>query len=167
MEIYYLTGLGACDISPRMEPCPECGTPDCQARFDSCLALEFSDPAYGAVHHLTVAAYMLQHSSKLTKEGWLEMRTLVRAFLVENKPPARIREERKDSVDRGKRQFKIKSKTGARVIEKSTWTKTICDVRAENAEIYCADIAEWAKFTLEESEEILFDKKSAQSVDKN
>ena len=72
--------------------CPECGAADnlCQSRFDEFLVLEFTDPGYGAVHHLTVTAYMLQHSSKLTREGWLHERELLREFLVENKPPAFI-----------------------------------------------------------------------------
>ena len=53
--------------------CPECGAPaqSCETRYHECLVKEFSEPGYGAVHHLTVATYMLQHSSKLTKEGWL------------------------------------------------------------------------------------------------
>ncbi len=56
--------------------CPECGAPDsaCEARFHELLALEFEEAGYGAVHHLTVATYMLQHSSKLTRER-LDLRT--------------------------------------------------------------------------------------------
>jgi hypothetical protein len=90
--------------------CPECGALDqlCQTRFDEFLVLEFTDAGYGAVHHLTVAAYMLQHSSKLTREGWLHERELLREFLVEKKPPAFIRNQNKDLVDSGKRTFKIK-----------------------------------------------------------
>jgi len=131
--------------------CSECGAPDCQARFDEFLVLEFSDAGYGEVHHLTVAAYMLQHSSRLTRDGWLEMRGLLREFLVENKPPSFIRKQNKNKVDSGKREFKIKSKTGERIISQSTWTKTICDVRAENAEAYCADVTEWARAALEDA----------------
>lgn len=136
-----------------MEPCPECGAPEtaCEARYHACLSLEFSDPGYGAVHHLTVATYTLQHSSKLTCTGWLEMRQLLHEFLVENKAPAAIRQQNKDKVDSGKRQFKIKSKTGERIISKSSWTKTICDVRTEDAERYCADVTEWARAALAES----------------
>ena len=134
-----------------MTDCPECGAADCQARFDEFLALEFSEAGYGAVHHLTVAAYMLQHSSRLTREGWLEMRGLLREFLVENKPPSFIRRQNKDRVDSGKREFKIKSQTGERILSQSTWTKTICDVRAENAEIYCADVTEWARAALDDA----------------
>ena len=136
--------------------CPECGVPDnlCHTRFDEFLVLEFTDAGYGAVHHLTVAAFMVQHSSKLTREGWLFERGLLREFLVENKPPAYIRKQNKDVVDSGKRTFKIKSKTGLPVINKITWAKTILDVRMENAEVYREDIAAWARSVLEEAEEV-------------
>lgn len=136
--------------------CPECGAPDnlCQTRFDEFLVLEFTEAGYGAVHHLTVAAYMVQHSSKMTREGWQYERDLLRQFLVENKPPARIRKEMKDTVDSGKRTFKFKSKTGVPVINKTTWRKTILDVRAENAEVYCEDVTAWARSVLEEAEEL-------------
>ncbi len=136
--------------------CPECGAPDhsCQTRFDEFLVLEFTDAGYGAVHHLTVATYMLQHSSKMTRAGWLHERDLLREFLVENKSPAFIRKQNKDLVDSGKRTFKFKSKDGKPVIHKTTWRKTILDVRAENAEVYCEDITAWARSALEEAEAI-------------
>ncbi|MDQ2690663.1 MAG: DUF5946 family protein [Chloroflexota bacterium] len=134
--------------------CPECGASDllCQTRFDEFLVLEFTDPGYGAVHHLTVAAYMVQHSSKLTREGWLFERDLLREFLVENKPPAYIRKQNKDIVDSGKRKFKITSRDAKPVTGKTTWTKMILDVRTENEDVYCEDITAWAKAVLEEAE---------------
>src|SRR6266545_4637128 len=121
--------------------CPECGAPDklCQTRFDEFLVLEFTDAGYGAVHNLTVATYMLQHSSKMTREGWLYERELLRQFLVQKKSPAMIRKQIKDTVDSGKRKFTFKSKDGVPVIDKSTWMKTILDVRVENANVYCED----------------------------
>ena len=136
--------------------CPECDASEalCQTRFDEFLVLEFTDAGYGAVHHLTVTAYILQHSSKLTREGWLHERELLREFLVENKPPAFIRKQNRDLVDSGKRTFKIKSRDGLSVINKSTWTKTIIDVRTENAEVYCADVSTWATAVLEDAETI-------------
>jgi hypothetical protein len=139
-----------------MSSCPECGAVDtlCQSRFDEFLILEFTDAGYGTVHHLTVAAYMVQHSSKMTSAGWLFERNLLREFLVENKPPAYIRKQNKDIVDSGKRKFKIKSKTGVPVINKTTWKKTILDVRAENPDVYCEDITAWARSVLEEAEAI-------------
>ena len=135
--------------------CPECGAPDCEARFNECLALEFSNAAYGAVHHLTVAAYMLQHSSKLTRAGWLHERKLLKEFIVENKPTAFIRQQNKDLVDSGKRTFKIKSTDGKPVINKATWKKTILDIRMDNAEDYCDDVTAWARSALEDSQELV------------
>ena len=134
--------------------CPECGAPDnlCQTRFNEFLVLEFTHAGYGGVHHLTVTTFMVQHSSKLTREGWLFERDLLREFLVENKPPAFIRKQNKDVVDSGKRKFKIKSRDGLPVINKTTWTKTILDVRTENAEVYCEDINAWARSVLEETQ---------------
>lgn len=136
--------------------CPECGAPDhlCQSRFDEFLILEFSDAGYGAVHHLTVATFMVQHSSRMTREGWQYERDLLREFLIENKTPAMIRKQIKDTVDSGKRTFKFKSKTGVPVINKNTWSKTILDVRPDNAEVYCEDVTAWARSVLEEAEAI-------------
>lgn len=136
--------------------CPECGAPEnlCQTRFDEFLVLEFTDPGYGAVHHLTVAAFMVQHSSRMTPEGWLYERELLREFLVENKTPAMMRKQIKDSVDSGRRTFKFKSKDGKPVINKDSWKKTILDVRTENAGVYCDDITTWARSTLEDAEEL-------------
>jgi len=76
----------------------------------------------------------------------------LRDFLIEKKPPALIRIQNKDSVDSSKRKFKIKSRDGVPVISKTTWTKTILDVRTENAEVYCEDVTAWAKSALEEAE---------------
>ena len=136
--------------------CPECGAFDtlCKERFDEFLVLEFTDAGYGAVHHLTVTTYMLQHSSKLTREGWHHERDLLREFLIANKPPQFIRKQNKDLVDSGKRKFKIASRDGLPVINKTTWTKTILDVRTENAEVYCEDVNAWARSVLEEAETI-------------
>ncbi|HEX2993844.1 MAG TPA: DUF5946 family protein [Anaerolineales bacterium] len=139
--------------------CPECGAPNnlCQTRFDEFLALEFSDQRYGAVHNLTVATFMLQHSSRLSREGWLYERELLREFIVEKKSPDLIRQQTSHQVDSGKRTFKFKSKDGKPVINKSTWRKTILDVRSEEPEMYREDIAAWARSVLEEAEEILGD----------
>jgi len=134
--------------------CPECGAVEalCKTRFDEFLVLEFSDTGYGLVHNLTVTTYMLQHSSRLTREGWLHERELLREFLVENKPPRFIRRQNKDLVDSGKRKFKITSRDGTAVIDKTAWTRTILDVRTENAEVYREDVTAWARAVLEDVE---------------
>jgi hypothetical protein len=141
--------------------CPECGATDCTSRFDEFLVLEFTDAGYGVVHHLTVTTYMLQHSSQLTREGWLHELELLRKFLVENKPPSFIRKQNKDLVDSGKRKWNIKSKDHAAKINKSTWKMTILDVRTEDATTYCADVTAWAMSVLEEAEAIVVLRRAA------
>ena len=81
-------------------------------------------------------------------------RQLLSEFVVEKKSPSLIRQQVSKSVDSGKRTFKFKSKDGVPVIQKSTWMKTILDVRAEDAEEYCEDINAWAKAVLEDAETI-------------
>ncbi len=136
--------------------CAECGAPDnaCEQRFNECLAKEFEDPRYGRVHNFTVSTYMLQHSSKLTREAWLYERDLLREFILGGKSPEEIRKERQDFVDSGKRTFKIKSRTGQPVIPQTRWAKTVLDVRLDNPVDYCEDVLAWASVTLAESEEI-------------
>ncbi len=136
--------------------CPECGAPEisCNARLEEFLALEFTDPGFGRVHHLTVAAYMLQHSSRLSREGWLYERQLLGEFLVENKSPERIRRQNQDLVDSGRRAFKFESRDGLPVIHKTAWAKTILDVRTETPDVYCADVTAWARTALEEAERL-------------
>jgi hypothetical protein len=133
--------------------CPECGTSEasCKERFDGFLVLEFTYAGFGSVHHLTVAAFMIQHSSRLTLEGWFHMRELLREFFVEYKSPVFILSQNRDLVDSGKRKFRIISKDGMPVIKKTMWAKTIVDVRVEIAEIYCADVIEWARTVMEEA----------------
>jgi hypothetical protein len=115
---------------------------------------ELTDPAYGAVHHLTVAAYMLQHSSKLSRQGWLETRRILRAFLVGNQSPAEIRKQDGRRVEAGQRDWKIASPDGNPVIRKSAWSKTILYIRLDSSQAYCADVAAWASAVLAEAEQL-------------
>ncbi len=136
-----------------LNTCSECGAPataelNCQTGFDECLALEFTSAEFFAVHHLMVATFMLQHSSKLSREGWLAMRQLLREILVENKSPQEMRKQNKSAVNSGNRKWKIPSISGAPIIGCVPWAKTILDVRRESAEPYCADIAAWARASL-------------------
>jgi hypothetical protein len=139
--------------------CPECGAKiiggkTCETQYHECLVKEFTDAGYGAVHHLTVAAYMLQHSSKLSLKGWLEMQRLLKKFLIENKPPADIRRQNKNSVDSSKRKWNITSKDGMPKISRTEWAKTILDVRLNAADEFCADVTVWAKSALMDSERV-------------
>lgn len=134
--------------------CPECGAPagECETRYHECLVKEFTDSGFGAVHHLTVSAYMVQHSSKLTREGWLFERDLLKEFLVEGKDPAQVRLQNREKLDSGRRTFKIADEGGQPKIDRRRWTRTILDVRLDDPEMYCHDITAWACSVLEDAQ---------------
>lgn len=68
MKQGHKTHHSSLDNSKTLAPCIRCGaivpggTTGCRTLFEEVLALEYSDPAYGAVHLLTVDAHVLQHS---------------------------------------------------------------------------------------------------------
>lgn len=139
-----------------MNTCPECGAPErrCEARFHEFLALEYADSAYGAVHHLTVAAYMVQHSSGLSREGWHFERELLQQFLDKGISPSRLRRELASHVDSGRRTFRIKSSNEGPLFDPPAWQKTILDVRDDEPHVYGLDVAAWARAVLTDTEQV-------------
>ncbi|MCC6179396.1 MAG: hypothetical protein IT305_29155 [Chloroflexi bacterium] len=137
--------------------CAQCGAalPDdttCQALFDRCLAREFEDPAYGAVHHLTVPAYLLQHNG-YSRSGWLEARRLLDGFVQGGLTPSEARRQSARAVARRKQS--ASSANGGRAqgsrsspkldrADRVQWTANIGDVRLEHADVYCDDVRRWA-----------------------
>jgi hypothetical protein len=131
-----------------MDPaaCPHCGAPPtddgpCQARFDRLLSLEFTDPGYGAVHHLTVPAFMLQHD-RYSHAGWLAARELLRRFVEDGVRPQEMRREHprhEGSTVRG---------PSFADFGRITWSRTIADVGAADAAAYRSDVEAWAASVL-------------------
>ena len=144
--------------------CPECGAAlvddqSCQDIFHACLALEFSDPAYGAVHNLTVPAYYLQHPSLLSQKGWEQMRTTLAGFLVDGVSVGQMRQQVKVSLDSGQRDFSLR-KGEPMELTGITWARTIANICLDDAEIYRTDIRRWAQAVLDDSNQ----NASAQSI---
>ena len=140
-----------------MTICPECGaesTPEmnCETVFNDCLAHEFVDPDFFEVHHLTVAAYMLQHSSRLSDLGWLATRQLLREFLIEKKSPSQIKKQNEKIVENGKRNWKITSSNGLALIDRRVWKKTIMNISLIDSAHYRDTIIAWACAVLTDSE---------------
>jgi hypothetical protein len=136
--------------------CPLCGAEfpageQCRDRFDLCLAKELENPAtYGAVHHLTVACYMLQHNA-YSRQGWLGTRELLVQFIEQDKTPAEVRAQNRRKLDSHQRKWSITK--GERIsTEGLTWTRTIAAVRLDNPDTYCADVELWAKSVLADTE---------------
>ncbi len=140
-----------------MSKCPKCGAeypPDdsCQNRFNQCLALEYENPsAYGAVHHLTVTCYMLQHNL-YSHKAWLDAREMLRQFVEQGVSPADMRARNRSKVDSGKRKWSITQGDKFSRFAEINWTRTIADVRLDNADNYCTDVERWAAAVLQDTE---------------
>ncbi len=128
----------------------ECGADAeaCSNAWDECLALEYTQPSYGWVHHLTVAAYMLQHGSRLSREGWFAMRDQLRSFLDEGLDPQQARESWSAHAGEPHPSLLRGDVRGPSALE---WSRHIVDVRRDAAPAYCEDIAAWAATVLEEA----------------
>ena len=141
-----------------IERCPLCCAPNvngasCRDRFDLALAKEVEDPAYGAVHHLTVPAYMLQHNG-YSHDGWIYSRALLDEFIKGGLSPAEARRRNRSALDSGNRNWSVTRGPKFARFDQITWTRTIADVQFESADSYCADVREWAAAVLADSEAV-------------
>ncbi len=133
--------------SSQIASCPECGgqftaEETCTERYHACMELELTNPDYGAVHHLTVPAYMLQHPRQLSAEGWQAMRQILHQFLVDRISPARMRQLLQPQMQN--KSFSIVQ--GEPAAEPAwVWRKTIMDVRLDDPPNYCAEVRAWAE----------------------
>ncbi len=127
--------------------CPECGAAGCREKFESMLALEFEDPAvFGAVHHVTVICFNLQHPGAFSGEALTWMRSTLRAIVEEGLSPAELRERSKKKFNG---HVSVLSKA-PKAPEKVEWSMTAMDVRTDSPEVYVSDIMAWAKSILKD-----------------
>jgi hypothetical protein len=137
-----------------MTTCPDCGAAvadgdTCRAQFDQLLAHEYAFPkAFGAVHHLTVAAYSLQHPRGYSRDAIRMWRVIIGDTLDSGATPA-------DFLQRARAQFG----GGVRVREPGaeppdewprSWSMTVADVIPPAAETPDADghierVRRWAE----------------------
>ena len=137
-----------------MASCPDCGAPieengSCRSLFDELLAHEYVFlAAFGAVHHLTVAAYYLQHPrgfSRASIRGW---QSILAEALDGTAMPAEFL-----------RRARARSDAKVRIRERDAeppegwpraWPMTVADVvvppgEAPNADGHIRRVTEWAK----------------------
>lgn len=145
---------------PISNSCPECGAElapgeQCRDRFDTCMALEFENPStFGSVHHLTVACYYLQHNA-YSHQAWLIARQGVSQAVNLGITPGEVRMGTRRALDSGNREWNVTR--GARMPGADTlqWTRTIADVRTNDPELYGADVRDWAKSVLSDTESLV------------
>jgi hypothetical protein len=120
-------------------PCAWCGIAGCRDRFDECLALDFSDVRFGAVHHLTAHTYALQHRTHTDA-----FEAVVARFLldhVERRPTPDAMAALRD-VAGGATQV-VRREPGPR--PEQAWPLTVADVDTTSPEAYVATVRAWAE----------------------
>ncbi len=143
-----------------LQKCLQCGAEvplgrQCRDRFDLCLAYEYENPiTFGAVHHLTVACYMLQHNA-YSRKVWLEAREMVAQFMQQGITPADMRKQNHQRFDSGQRKWSITKGEKLSEFDTIIWSRTIADVRLDSPEIYCADVKRWAISVLEDTADLV------------
>lgn len=129
-------------------PCPDCGArlpaaETCRERFGACLSLEYQHPdTFGAVHHLAVMCYSLQHNG-YSRDAWLDARAMLARCLRENLSGPeflkitreKLGTRRSGSITRGPRLAGVSS---------ITWTVTVADLDTTTAARYEAGVRQWA-----------------------
>jgi len=137
-----------------MASCPDCGAPiadngSCRSLFDELLAHEYVFPAaFGAVHHLTVAAYSLQHPRGFSRAAICGWRAIIADSLDGTATPAEF-------LRRARAQSDAKIRIRERDAEPpdgwpGAWPMTVADVvvppgEEPNADGHIRRVKEWAK----------------------
>jgi hypothetical protein len=135
--------------------CSLCGAPlspgeTCRDRFNLGQVQEMEHPASFAVHHLSVPTYMLQHNH-YSREGWLNVRELLRQFVEDGLVPDEARRRGRVQVDSGHRSWSFTRGPKLPGVELLRWTMTVAEVRLDTPEHYCADVRRWAESVLADS----------------
>jgi hypothetical protein len=129
---------------------------NCQSLFDELLALEFSDMAYGAVHFLTGACFMIQHNRYSDEAlAWIEDK--LRAHLERGVPIHQVRRQAARETQQATRTWRVERQPGARQLPEVAWSMTIADAFAarNDAERYRQVVTEWARAVLQEMQSLL------------
>jgi hypothetical protein len=139
--------------------CPICGAPlppgsTCEDLFNAAQFREIEDPAYYAVHHLSVPCYMLQHNN-YSRRGWTAVRDLLSRFVEENLDPQTARHEIQQSPQGSQRGWSLTRGEKHPGVATIRWTRTVADLRLDSPDHYCADVRAWARSILEDSRQIL------------
>lgn len=136
-----------------MMTCPACGAPAdekdawCRLAFEQCLVWDFINPQAGAVHHLTVLCYHLQHPHYYSRAGLDHAKHLLTQFLIAGKSPESLRQEIRHRVQSDVREFKISAtETDKGAYAKPiAWSLTAYDVMGDGIDGYPERVHGWAK----------------------
>jgi hypothetical protein len=130
--------------------CPDCGAGmkddlTCQEMYDELLAREFSDPACGKVHHLTVLCYDIQHPGSFSQESldW-SISALTAAVQEQLGGDDLLRVNRKRLAEEKGAAILRKDGSLSEVL-RDHWTMTVADVYAASPEGHADRVRAWAR----------------------
>lgn len=131
--------------------CPECGAVQrqglsCEEAFHQMLYWEAENPANGAVHHLMVTCYYLQHPRLYSPEGLVWAMKLLADFLT-GMAPAEMRTRMRAEVDSGHRRYKIGGTPSSYGVYRHPiqWSYTAVRVVEAGAAHYLQSVRHWAQ----------------------
>ncbi len=131
------------------------GDETCETLFHRCLALEYEHPsAFGAVHHLTVLCYMLQHNL-YSHAVWLEGRALIGRFLRNEITPTELVKQTHQTRASMKRDGHVTKGAKLPTFQTISWSYTIADVRLTTPKLYCADVEQWAQAVFADTADVV------------
>lgn len=114
------------------------------------LYWENENPVNGAVHHLMVLCYHIQHPELYSREGLAEGIRLLTDFVDGGLTTEEIRRRNRARVDSANRSWKIKGKPGNQGSFSGPvrWKMTAADVVAGGEQAYIPSVQRWARLTL-------------------
>lgn len=118
----------------------------CTGAWHGCLALEFSHVDYFVVHHLTVAAYQVQHPEMLSPGGWDQARAVLDRFLGDGTAGAEARRVAEDELARQEGAGR-RGSTSTR--PRRPAAMRLSQVRRGGPDAYCDDIERYARAVLD------------------
>jgi hypothetical protein len=132
----------------RVNTCPECGAPSrdgrsCREQFDALMALEYNDPeGLGAVHHLTVLCYVLQHPSRYSMPAVIWGKAALKAAVQHSVPPRELRRQAGRLFGGSARVRGVLPIAG---LHRTQWKMTIADVYGCDPGEYTNRVEAWAR----------------------
>ena len=113
------------------------------------LFWENEEPSRGAVHHLMVLCYYLQHPRLYSTEGLAHGRHLLADFVERGLSPSDARQRNSARVDSGRREWAVTARPGNQgAYERPVaWTMTAADVVSGGADGYVENVQAWAVAT--------------------
>ncbi len=132
--------------------CPECGATwkegtTCESNFHQMLYWENEDLKRGAVHHLMILAYHLQHPSQYSPEGLKYSQQLLVDFVERGVTPQQVVKNNWRAVDSNLHRWGIRARPGTQASypHPASWSLTVQDVVDADADHYVESVQAWAR----------------------